>query len=82
MFKAIASSFYSLKLNSGNIYLYNDSLYLAEEIRKLVEQHALDRLNPDAEGLERFGKLSYSKEMQMQRTIVTDLLDGSQGFVQ
>lgn len=82
MYKAIASSFYSLKLNAGNIYLYNDSLYLAEEIRKLVEQHGLDRLNPDAEGLERFGKLSYSKEMQMQRTIVTDLLDGSQGFVQ
>uniref|UniRef100_A0A093V1P7 Centromere/kinetochore protein zw10 like n=1 Tax=Talaromyces marneffei PM1 TaxID=1077442 RepID=A0A093V1P7_TALMA len=82
MFKAIASSFYSLKLNAGHIYLYNDSLYLAEQVRNLVEKHELTRLTADVEGLERFGKLSYSKEMQTQRTIVTDLLDGSQGFVQ
>jgi protein transport protein DSL1/ZW10 len=80
MFKAIAPSFYSLKLNAGNIYLYNDSLYLAEQVRSLVEEHQLTRLIADIEGLERFGKLSYSKEMQTQRTIVTDLLDGSQGF--
>ena len=82
MFKAIASSFYSLKLNAGHIYLYNDSLYLAEQVHKLVEQHNLTKLTADVEGLVRFGKLSYSKEMQTQRTIVTDLLDGSQGFVQ
>jgi centromere/kinetochore protein ZW10 len=82
MFKAIASSFYSLKLNAGHIYLYNDSLYLAEQIRSLAGKHQLTRLTADVEGLERFGKLSYSKEMQTQRTIVTDLLDGSQGFVQ
>ncbi|EED15255.1 conserved hypothetical protein [Talaromyces stipitatus ATCC 10500] len=81
MFKAIASSFYSLKLNAGNIYLYNDSLYLAEQVHNLVEKHQLTRLTADVEGLERFGKLSYSREMQTQRTIVTDLLDGSQGFV-
>lgn len=80
MFKATAPSFYTLKLNAGQIYLYNDSLYLAEQIRKLVDEHQLTRLAPDVEGLERFGKLSYSKEMQTQRTIVADLLDGSQGF--
>jgi centromere/kinetochore protein ZW10 len=80
MFKATAPSFYTLKLNAGQIYLYNDSMYLAEEIRKLVDGSQVTRLAPDVEGLERFGKLSYSKEMQTQRTIVTDLLDGSQGF--
>ncbi|KAL1965664.1 hypothetical protein VTN77DRAFT_5341 [Rasamsonia byssochlamydoides] len=80
MFKATAPSFYTLKLNAGQIYLYNDSMYLAEQIRHLVDEHQLSRLAPDIEGLERFGKLSYSKEMQTQRTIVTDLLDGSQGF--
>lgn len=69
-----------MKLNAGQIYLYNDSMYLAEQIRKLVAERQLSRLTPDIEGLERFGKLSYSKEMQTQRTIVTDLLDGSQGF--
>lgn len=80
MFKATALSFYTLKLNAGQIYLYNDSMYLAEQIRKLVDEHQLSRLTPDIEGLERFGKLCYSKEMQTQRTIVIDLLDGSQGF--
>ncbi|KAJ5915167.1 hypothetical protein N7454_011279 [Penicillium verhagenii] len=64
MFKATSSSFYSLKLNSGQMYLYNDSL------------------PPDVEALERFGKIAYSKEMQTQSTIVSDLLDGTQGFGQ
>ncbi|KAG0156936.1 hypothetical protein PDIDSM_4119 [Penicillium digitatum] len=82
MFKATSSTFYSLKLTSGQMYLYNDSLYLADEIRKLVEEHELSRLQSDIEALEKFGKLAYSKEMQTQRTIVTDLLDGAQGFGQ
>ncbi|OQD85286.1 hypothetical protein PENANT_c010G05356 [Penicillium antarcticum] len=82
MFKATSSTFYSMKLSSGQMYLYNDSLYLADEIRKLVEEHDLSRLQPDVEALEKFGKLAYSKEMQTQRTIVTDLLDGAQGFGQ
>jgi centromere/kinetochore protein ZW10 len=82
MFKATASSFYALRLNSGQMYLYNDSLYLAEHIRGVVEEKQLTRLNSDVEALEKFGKFSYSKEMQTQRTIVTDLLDGAQGFSQ
>ncbi|KAF9882964.1 hypothetical protein FE257_004391 [Aspergillus nanangensis] len=82
MFKATASSFYGIKLNSGQMYLYNDSLYLADQVRDLAEEHQLSRLQPDVEALEKFGKLSYSKEMQTQRTIVTDLLDGAQGFSQ
>ncbi|KAJ5229539.1 hypothetical protein N7489_010247 [Penicillium chrysogenum] len=82
MFKATSSTFYSLKLTSGQMYLYNDSLYLADEIRQLVEEHQLSRLQADVEALEKFGKLAYSKEMQTQRTIVTDLLDGAQGFGQ
>lgn len=82
MFKATASSFYALRLNSGQMYLYNDSLYLAEQIRGVVEEKQLTRLKSDVEALEKFGKFSYSKEMQTQRTIVTDLLDGAQGFSQ
>ncbi|KAL3468359.1 hypothetical protein BJX64DRAFT_245669 [Aspergillus heterothallicus] len=80
MFKATASSFYNLKLNSGHMYLYNDSLYLAERVRELADENQLSRLQTDIEALEKFGKLAYSKEMQTQRTIVTDLLDGAQGF--
>ncbi|OQE27315.1 hypothetical protein PENSTE_c004G07060 [Penicillium steckii] len=82
MFKATSSSFYSLKLNSGQMYLYNDCLYLAGRVRELMEEHNLTRLSPDVESLEKFGKFAYSKEMQIQSTIVTDLLDGAQGFSQ
>lgn len=82
MFKATASSFYGMKLNSGQMYLYNDSLYLADQIRGIVEEHQLTRLEPDIEALAKFGKFAYTKEMQTQRTIVTDLLDGAQGFGQ
>ncbi|KAE8373483.1 hypothetical protein BDV26DRAFT_285103 [Aspergillus bertholletiae] len=82
MFKATASSFYGLKLNSGQMYLYNDSLYLADQVRNLSEKHQLSRLYADIDALERCGKFAYSKEMQTQRTIVTDLLDGAQGFSQ
>ncbi|KAL3450658.1 hypothetical protein BJX65DRAFT_293878 [Aspergillus insuetus] len=82
MFKATASSFYSLKLNSGQMYLYNDSLYLSERVREVADENQLPRLDADVDALARFGKLAYSKEMQTQRTIVTDLLDGAQGFSQ
>lgn len=82
MFKATAPSFYSLKFNAGQMYLYNDSLYLVEQLRTMVEEHKLSRLSSDLDALEKFGKLAYSKEMQTQRTIVTDLLDGAQGFSQ
>ncbi|KAB8199996.1 hypothetical protein BDV34DRAFT_217579 [Aspergillus parasiticus] len=82
MFKATASSFYGLKLNSGQMYLYNDSLYLADKVRNLSEEHQLSRLHADIDALEKCGKFAYSKEMQTQRTIVTDLLDGAQGFSQ
>ncbi|OJK03815.1 hypothetical protein ASPACDRAFT_111882 [Aspergillus aculeatus ATCC 16872] len=82
MFKATASSFYDHKLNAGQMYLYNDTQYLAGEIRTIMEAHQLTRLQGDIDAVERFGKLAYSKEMQTQRTIVTDLLDGAQGFSQ
>ena len=82
MFKATSSTFYSLKLNSGQMYLYNDSIYLAGLVRELIEEHDLTRLSSDVEALEKFGKVAYSKEMQTQSTIVTDLLDGAQGLSQ
>ncbi|KAL4964715.1 uncharacterized protein BDV14DRAFT_71303 [Aspergillus stella-maris] len=82
MFKATAPSFYGIKLNAGQMYLYNDSMYLAEKVRQVANDKQLTRLQGDVDALERFGKLAYSKEMQTQRTIVTDLLDGAQGFGQ
>ncbi|KKZ65586.1 hypothetical protein EMCG_08575 [[Emmonsia] crescens] len=80
MFKAVAPMFYPQKFSGGQMFLYNDSIYFAEQLRLLTETHNLPRLTPDIETLERFGKIAYSKEMQSQRTILSDLLDGSQGF--
>lgn len=61
--------------------LYNDSMYLAEQLRELVQRHDFKRLESDIEALEKFGKIAYSKEMQSQRTILADLFDAGQGFV-
>ncbi|THC89275.1 hypothetical protein EYZ11_011283 [Aspergillus tanneri] len=58
------------------------ALYLADQVRGVADEYQLTKLRTDIEALERFGKLAYSKEMQTQRTIVTDLLDGTQGFSQ
>ncbi|RAL08974.1 uncharacterized protein BO97DRAFT_397215 [Aspergillus homomorphus CBS 101889] len=82
MFKATASSFYDHKLNAGQMYLYNDTQFLTGELRAIMEEHQLTRLQGDIDAMEKFGKFAYSKEMQTQRTIVTDLLDGAQGFAQ
>ncbi|EEQ88612.1 uncharacterized protein BDCG_03732 [Blastomyces dermatitidis ER-3] len=80
MFKALAPMFYSQKFTGGQMFLYNDSMYFAERLRELTEAHNLPRLKSDTETLEKFGRIAYSKEMQAQRTILSDLLDGSQGF--
>ena len=88
MYRAIAPDFY-LRENSGSMYLYNDSLYMCEQIRKFSEHHAKIAIptgsNPfnvtiDITALETFGKRAYGKEMESQRTILGDLLDGAQGF--
>jgi centromere/kinetochore protein ZW10 len=72
------------------MFLYNDSLYLAEQLRGFVEHYrsrtidpmavSMFNLEPDISALEVFGKRAYGKEMESQRTILGDLLDGAQGF--
>ncbi|KAL8695508.1 MAG: hypothetical protein Q9218_000086 [Villophora microphyllina] len=77
---------------SGNMFLYNDCLWLADQLRQIVRSR--NKRQPDAAAskqnhfnfddditaLEAFGKRSYGKEMESQRTIIKDLLDGAQGF--
>ncbi|MCJ1281998.1 hypothetical protein MMC26_001321 [Xylographa opegraphella] len=89
MYRASAPSFYAHNM-SGNMYLYNDSLYMADQLRLFVTHRAertsnADRVGsfivePDISALELFGKRAYGKEMESQRTILGDLLDGAQGF--
>ena len=89
MFRASAPKFYAQDIN-GNMFLYNDSLYLAEQLRAFTKHHnsRLEsqnikrklELEPDIAALELFGKRAYGREMESQRTILSDLLDGAQGF--
>lgn len=91
MLRASASNFYPLN-NSGNMFLYNDCLWLVDQLLQNMQTRAQDSMEPstsrrphirfddDISALEAFGKRSYGKEMESQRTIVKDLLDGAQGF--
>ncbi|KAF1984495.1 hypothetical protein K402DRAFT_447537 [Aulographum hederae CBS 113979] len=81
---------------AGNMYVYNDCLHLAEQLHTFIgKQREKDaesdltqslrpssrlRLDADIKHLESFGKRAYGKEMESQRTILRDLLDGAQGF--
>lgn len=92
MYRASASSSY-LRLPSGPMFLYNDSIWLAERLQglgshqttasgKQIQSRTAYNLKLDTHilALETFGKRAYAKEMESQRTIITDLLDGAQGF--
>lgn len=91
MYRATAPTYYAVDA-SGNMYLYNDSMWLAEQLRDFTREQALRtgakspramgkvKLGPDIDSLEAFAKRAYGKEMSVQRTILGDLLDGAQGF--
>ncbi|KAL8634112.1 hypothetical protein Q9189_000031 [Teloschistes chrysophthalmus] len=91
MYRASASRFYSTN-SSGNMFLYNDCLWLADQLRQMLRARNQRRPNAvankqkqvqfddDIAALEAFGKRSYGKEMESQRTIIKDFLDGAQGF--
>jgi centromere/kinetochore protein ZW10 len=91
MFRASAPFHYT-KDFSGNMFLYNDSLWLGERLREFSETRAqrapatssrvADKLSleSDIKHLEAFGKRAYNREMESQRTILVDFLDGAQGF--
>jgi len=89
MYRASAPAAYELH-ESGNMFLYSDALYLAEQLKLFAEHHEKRAhsqgqqprllLLSDVQALETFGKRAYSREMESQRTIVTDLLDGTQSF--
>ncbi|KAL8789888.1 MAG: hypothetical protein Q9213_000958 [Squamulea squamosa] len=57
----------------------------ADQLRRMVQSRESKqghiRFRDDIAALEAFGKRSYGKEMESQRTIIKDLLDGAQGFV-
>ncbi|KZF24728.1 centromere/kinetochore protein Zw10 [Xylona heveae TC161] len=90
MYRACAPSFYSSS-PSGLMFAYNDSMWVTEQLRKLVQEQSekfeaspttTRKLTLDGEIslLESYAKRAYSGEMESQRRILGDMLDGAQGF--
>jgi centromere/kinetochore protein ZW10 len=81
MFRATAPSYYGASPSLTDIHRYNDSLYIAERLRGIsLDSRMLPNVESDVKAMEKFARLAYSKEMETQRLIVWDLLEGAQGF--
>lgn len=80
MFRATAPIHYSKTLELGNMNLYNDSLYIADKLRHMPATSGMNDIEKDSVAMEKFARGAYAREMDTQRTILGDLLDGVQGF--
>ena len=82
IYRATASTAYA-KLDVGNMLVYNDFSHLADQLRSWQASQppaSRLRLDGDVAALETVAKRAYAAEMEGQRTILRDLLDGAQGF--
>ena len=89
-YRALAPIYYSVDLSS-KMYLYNDCMRIEELVKqvaatsnaspsgkKLFERFTLEK---EAGEVGAFGKRVYSRELEAQRMILRDYLDGTQGLV-
>lgn len=82
IYRATSSTAYT-KLETGNMLIYNDASCLSDQLRAWQAdkpQTSRLRLDNDVKALDQFAKRAYSAEMESQRIILRDLLDGAQGF--
>ena len=91
MYRASSSTSYG-RIDSGNMLIYNDSLRLSDLLKawsegkhersSFLDLHSSEtrKLGNDIKALDSFAKRAYGAEMESQRTILGDLLDGAQGF--
>ncbi|KAH7131941.1 hypothetical protein B0J11DRAFT_480784 [Dendryphion nanum] len=95
MYRATAASHYSHQI-AGDMLIYNDCQRLSDRLRTYLQEQAEKdqfstlphhlrpsirlQLQDDLKLIEGFGKRAYGREMESQRTIVRDLLDGTNGF--
>lgn len=91
MYRATASTSYG-RIDSGNMLIYNDSVRLSDQLQAIstgkhnqsaglaLQASTTRKLDNDIKALESFAKRAYGAEMESQRTILRDLLDGAQGF--
>ncbi|KAI1199952.1 hypothetical protein F5X97DRAFT_321966 [Nemania serpens] len=92
MFRAVSPHYYALDAG-GNMYLYNDATYLSEQLSEIVNNwkarddlvpraKTMLRLENDVKALQLFATRAYSSEMATCRTVLRDLLGGSQSLLQ
>jgi centromere/kinetochore protein ZW10 len=95
VYRATSAAYYSKEM-ADDMLIYNDCLRLSDRLRSLISELAHKdvisnrppKLQPsirmdvqdDIKMIESFGRRAYAKEMESQRTIIRDLLDGAQGF--
>lgn len=82
-YRALAPIHYTAD-TASNMYLYNDCVRLSEELANIDTQQGLNFTateKGDVAFISLFGKRIYTKEIASQRIILTDYLDGTQGFV-
>ncbi|KAI0398329.1 hypothetical protein F5Y17DRAFT_411927 [Xylariaceae sp. FL0594] len=92
MFRAVSPHYYSLDPN-GNMFLYNDVTYLSERLSNIADNwktredlvpraKSMLRLDNDIKALQSFAARAYASEMATRRTVLRDLLGGSQSLLQ
>lgn len=90
LFRAISPHFYAID-GGGNMFLYNDAMYLAEQLstfsttwqrRQDLTDRAKGMLNLTGEvtTLQGFANRSYTSEMNTQKTVLRDLIGGAQSL--
>ncbi|KAI1437496.1 hypothetical protein GGR50DRAFT_645355 [Xylaria sp. CBS 124048] len=92
MFRAVSPHYYALNAG-GNMFLYNDATYLSEQVAEIVNKwkvrddlapraKTMLRLDNDVKALQSFAARAYASEMTTYRTILRNLLGGSQTLFQ
>ncbi|OQO07641.1 hypothetical protein B0A48_07338 [Cryoendolithus antarcticus] len=82
IYRATAPTAYA-KIPVGNMLIYNDATCLSASLlawQANTPPSSRLRLEADTNALETFAKRAYTAELDAQRTILRDLLDGAQGF--
>ncbi|KAF4808892.1 Centromere/kinetochore protein zw10-like protein [Colletotrichum siamense] len=92
MFRAVSPHYYALDIG-GNMFLYNDAMYLSEKLSELASawksradlttraQNML-RIDNDIKSLQNFATRAYTNELGVQKTVLRDLLGGDQSLMQ
>ena len=91
MYRSVSPLYYADE-PGGNMYLYNDAVWLSEKLKEFSANwknrddlppraFGMVRLDSEIKILESFGKRAYTNELNAQRTIINDLLGGKSSVV-